>query len=655
MAQQRGIIDNSLSPNVKLRSINIEDCQWTEGFWADRFDQAHKITQPFMWNYFNGKSRQNGLAPQHGRDQSWGNFLIAAGEMEGNFKGRDWQDGDFYKWLEATAFIYANTKDKVLKDQMDNVIPIIGKAQQKDGYISNPISIQGRDRWENYNHHELYNMGHLINAACIHHRVTGELSLLEIAKKAADYLYTVFMQPNEHLSHFGFNPTQIMGLVELYRTTGEQKYLELASQFVKMRGSVPGGTDNNQDRVPLRDEYLAVGHAVCGTYLYCGATDLFAETGDSTLIAALDRIWEDLHHNKLYITGGVSGKHHTLSPRRHVVTECFGDHMSMPNATCSNESCSHTGNAMWNWRLFGLTGEARYMEIIERTLYNAFLAGMGIEGNMWMYTNPLRRYGSEGIFEDDDTMQRWIYRDGYCCPPQLLRTIAKLSGWAYSTSDHGVWVNLYGSNVLETNLSDENLVRLVQKTNYPWSGDVQITIENAPKQLQEINLRIPHWANGTSINVNGESVEGEVLPSSYFKVSRRWKKGDVIQINMPMKPQLIEANPEIEELVNQVAVIRGPIVYCLESPDLGGGVKPADVLIPSDMDLNPVHDPHLLGGVTMLEGKAWYKAANRWKNQLYQPLGEEAIKPIDIRLIPYYAWANRGISYMTVWMNVLWK
>jgi DUF1680 family protein len=655
IAKAGGITNTTSSPYVKLRSVDIDDVKWTQGFWAEKFDLCHKVMVPNMWQ----------LLKDPNISHAYTNFLVAAGLQEGEFKGTWWLDGDFYKWLEAACYVYAVTRDEDLEGLMDKVIEVIGKAQQKDGYIHTSIIVghgtrtartrevhfEGKTgRFGNLHDHELYNMGHLMTAGCIHYRATGKSSLLDIAKKTGDYLYETFRGRDRRLAHFGFNPSNIMGAVELYRTTGDKKYLELAETFADMRGSAPGGTDQNQDRTPLRKETEAVGHAVTANYLYAGAADVYAETGDKSLFSALEKIWENVVLQKMYITGATGALHRGVSLAWDSLHEAYGREYQLPNSTAYNETCANIANAMWNWRMLAITGEARFADIVELVLYNSALSAISVDGKHFFYTNVLRRTKDTPLLSWD-LPTRQPYLSCFCCPPNIVRTVAKVHGWAYSISDKVVWMHLFGNNVLDTALPDGSRLKLIQETDYPWDGKIKITVHNAPsKEKVTMMLRIPGWSKKATLKVNSKTALKDLQPGKYARLSRIWSKGDIIELDLPMPVLLIQANPLVEETRNQVAIKRGPIVYCLESVDLPESVEIYEVVIPHNIKLQPRFDKNLLGGIIALEGKAEVFKEAQWSNQLYQELTLEAPKKIAIRLIPYYAWCNRGTSEMTVWM-----
>jgi len=630
------------SPYLKLKSVDVGSVRWTDGFWAERFELCHRTILPSMRRALEDPSNTAILK----------NFSVAAGLAKGEHRGTNWSDGDCCKWLEALAHVYGVTVDAELDRQLDAWIDIIEKAQEDDGYISTQIQLSDKKRWEKIAHHELYNMGHLMTAACVHGRATGKGRFLKIAARLADYLYGVFQPRPPELAHFGFNPSQIMGLVDLYRATGNPKYLELAGIFVDMRGSQPGGGDQNQDHAPLREETEAVGHAVTATYLYCGAADVYSETGEGALLDALQRLWTDVTARKMYVTGAIGTLHQGVSLRRDPVHESFAMAYKLPSSTAYTETCANIGNAMWNWRMLNISGNAKYADVMEQVIYNSGLSGMSVDGTHFCYTNPLRWYGKDHRLLSHDTPSRWFIHTCYCCPPQVARTIARMHEWVYGLSEAGVWVHLYGGSRLETEWPGGVPLKLVQETDYPWDGRMEITVEAAPEAEFALMLRIPGWSRGAELRVNGEETGEKPASGTYVAVKRKWSVGDTVVLDLPMPVRLIKAHPRAEEIRNQVAVMRGPVVYCLESADLPEGVRVADIHIQRNIVLRPRHHADLLGGVTALEGEACRLPEGNWTETLYQPAEIAKFERVPITLIPYYAWKNRGVTEMTVWMPV---
>ena len=648
MASGGGIIKNQSSPHCKLQSTDLSAVRWTDGFWANQFATCRDVSLPHLYK----------LAADPDMGHALTNMRIAAGLEDGEHAGTNWQDAWLYKWLEAASAVYGITQDDALDKQMDELIDVIAKAQESDGYIATQIQL--RKEWERLDEparHELYTMGHLTTTACIHHRVTGKTNLLDIATKCADYLHDRFKDKPRELAHFPHNPSLIMGGVELYRTTGERRYLDLANALIDMRGMYPGGSDQHQDRVPLREEDSVVGHAVFYTYLYAGAADAYMETGDRSLLDALERLWRDLIDKKMYVHGGCCPLHKGLSIRRGNVWSADPVHEAaslpyhLPNATAYNETCAQVGCFMWNFRMLEITGQARFADIMERTIYNSILSGIGIEGASWFYTNVLRWYGRDHMLLSADDYQRFQPGDPekrrahICCPTNVLRTVAEMHGYLYNLSDDGVWVNHYAGSTL-----DCEAVALTQETDYPLDGAVKIAIDRAPKSPCKIMLRIPGWAEGAEIRINGEAADIDAPTERYAVLERDWTDGDVIELTLPMDVRLVEGHPKIEETRNQVAVFRGPLVYCLESPDLPDEVKVSEIRIPVDAQFTAIHEPDLLHGVTVLEVQAKRSREGDWSGCLYRRLSDEPLDDVTIRLIPYYAWCNRGVSEMTIWL-----
>ncbi|MRI00134.1 glycoside hydrolase family 127 protein [Kriegella sp. EG-1] len=649
----RGIINNTNSPHVKFKSIDLGDCQWTEGFWGDKWRQAEKVMVPYMGDLLKGDVG-------HGLN----NFKIAAGLKEGKHQGEWWHDGDFYKWMEASVYIYAGNKDQTILNDLDEIITIIAKAQRPNGYLSTPAIIDKSIKpFSNRRYHELYNSGHLLTSACIHHRVTGKTNFLDIAVKHANYLYQLFIPITDKLKRFGFNQTQIMGLVELYRTVGDKRYLELAEQFINLRGSYAIVEDSTtegypigdmvQERIPLREETEAVGHAVLALYYYAGAADVYAETGEKALLTALDKLCDNVTQKKMYVTGAVGQTHYGRSSRLDKIEEGFIDEYMMPNMTAYNETCANICNAMFNYRMLTLTGNSQHGDIMELVLHNSGLSGIGINGKDYYYSNPLRKI--EGALDYDkmnvEFAERQPYLYCFCCPPNLVRMIAKSPGWAYSKTENGIAVNLYGGNKLVTTLQDGSAIRLTQKSNYPWDGAVEINIEACKTSSFEILLRIPAWAKGSVLKVNGKLRE-EVSAGNFARINRQWSTGDVITLDMPMQAKFIEGHPRIEEIRNQVAVKRGPVVYTLESADLPENTSITNAYILSSEELKPVHKLDLFGGVTTIKTKL--RIRKDQLNSMYNEVHKPKLETFTTQLIPYYTWSNRGQGEMTVFMPIIW-
>ena len=642
------------SPHAVVRPVPLADVRWTDGFWANRFAVNRERSIPAMWEIMKGTSHKPFLV----------HFLIAAGDVEGDYHGAQWNDGDFYKFLEGVTATYAVTRDPKLLAILDQSIDAIGRAQRADGYIHTPVLIRQRngdvtaEPFQDRHNFEMYNMGHLITAACLHYRVTGDDKFLAVARKTGDFLDETFKEPTPELARNSVCPSHYMAMVELYRVTGEPRYLALAQKFLDMRNlKIADGGDDNQDRMPFVEQREALGHAVRANYLFAGAADLYAENGDEQLLAALEPIWENVVHEKMYITGACGALYDGASPdgsedQSHItrIHQAYGRNYQLPSITAHNETCAAIGNVLWNWRMFRITGEARYVDVLELALYNAVLGGVSLDGVDYFYVNPLRQV------EPLPVKLRWPrtrvpFMTSYCCPPNVLRTIAEVGGFAYSTSEDAVWVNLYGGSTLAMELHGKPL-KLSQTTKYPWEGRVRIVVDECPATEFALKLRIPGWAESATLRINGKPANMKALPGTYAEIRRRWRPGDAVDLDLAVPARLIEANPLVEENRNQVAVQRGPIVYCLESPGLPKGVRVGDVVIPADAELSSHFEPNLLGGVTVIEATALVKPAGDWSGKLYRPLDREREREIHVRFIPYFAWSNRGPSEMSVWVPV---
>lgn len=650
-SQEKALVNNSGSAFTKLQSINMGDVTWTRGFWADRFKVATETMVPNMWAIYNDPKISHAFK----------NFEIAAGLDTGSHSGPSFHDGDYYKTLEAMASLYASTKKPELLPMMDKAIAVIGQSQRADGYIYTKAMIDQRktganNQFQDRLSFEAYNIGHLMTAGCIHYRATGKTTLLDIAKKAGNYLYDFYKTASPTLARNAICPSHYMGVIEMYRTTKDPRYLELAKHLIAIKGKIDDGTDDNQDRIPFLKQTKATGHAVRASYLYAGVADLYLETGDDSLMRSLNLMWDDVNQHKMYVTGGLGSLYDGTSPDGtsynpadvQKIHQAFGRDYQLPNFTAHNETCANIGNVLWNWRMLQITGDAKYADVMELALFNSVLSGISLDGKNFLYTNPLAQSDKLPF------KQRWSKdRVPYialsnCCPPNIVRTIAELSNYLYSVSDKGLYFNLYGGNDLHTKLADGTAVSLKQETNYPWDGKVKITVNQSGNKPYNMFFRIPGWADNTKISVNGKAVAVEYKPGSYAAINRNWKTGDVIELVLPMEAQLIESNPLVEENKNQVAVKRGPVVYCLESTDFQQQ-NIFRAVIPSSIVLKAT--PAVIGGAQLmsLEGEARLIERTDWANTLYHPISKNKVVTA-IKLVPYFAWGNRGHSEMSVWL-----
>lgn len=671
-AQTNGLTDMSRSKFSKVANTELGSVRWTDGFWGDRFVVFESATIPAMWTTWNTPEVSHGFR----------NFEIAAGTCSGEHWGPPFHDGDMYKWLEGVAAVYAVSKNPELDRLMDHVIGYIAKVQREDGYIHTPVIIDENNKgidthradrptvigtktgeehekgaFTNRLNFETYNLGHLMMASIVHYRATGKKTLLDVAVKATDFLCHFYETASAELARNAICPSHYMGVVEMYRATRNPRYLELSKNLIDIRGMVENGTDDNQDRIPFREQKQAMGHAVRANYLYAGVADVYAETGETLLIDNLESIWKDIVTRKMYITGACGALYDGTSPDAtcyqpdsiQKVHQSYGRPYQLPNSTAHNETCANIGNMLFNWRMFQISGDAKYTELVESCYYNSILSGISLDGKKYFYTNPLR------ISHDLPYTLRWPkermeYISCFCCPPNTVRTLCEAQNYAYSVSNEGIWCNMYGGSELNTQLVGGEKVKLIQVSDYPWDGNVQLTIEDAPKKRAfSLYMRIPEWCKNATLAVNGEPITATPAPNTYVRIDRLWKKGDKITLTMPMEAILMESNPLVEETRNQVAIKRGPMVYCLESIDIENGKRIDDILIPADMKLTPKKITIEGSPVVALEGVARLACNTSWDGTLYRPVGK-ADETVRVRLIPYYAWGNRGKTEMTVWM-----
>lgn len=660
------------SKYAKMVNTPLGAVKWTGGFWGERFNVYSNTSLQSMWATWSNPDISHGFR----------NFEIAAGTCEGEHWGPPFHDGDMYKWLEAVAAVYAVNKDPELDALMDKFIEQVVKAQRADGYIHTPVIIEERNKgidthsehrdqtvigtkvgaedekgaFANRLNFETYNLGHLMMAGITHYRATGKRTLFDAAIKATDFLCHFYETASAELARNAICPSHYMGVVEMYRATGNPRYLELSKNLIDIRGMVENGTDDNQDRIPFREQYNAMGHAVRANYLYAGVADVYAETGEAQLMKNLTSIWNDIVNRKMYVTGACGALYDGTSPDGtcyepdsiQKVHQSYGRAYQLPNSTAHNETCANIGNMLFNWRMLESTGDAKYADIVETALYNSVLSGVSLDGKRYFYTNPLR------LSDDFPYTLRWPrerqeYISCFCCPPNTLRTICEAQNYAYTVSENALWCNLYGQSELTTKLGKHDL-EVSQVTGYPYDGKVMLTFRAVPKkQEMALHLRIPAWCDRATVKVNGEAVDVPVKANTYATLNRVWKKGDVVELDMEMRVKLMESNPLVEETRNQVVVKRGPLVYCLEGMDVADGRRIDDVLIPSTIQFTPTEITIDGSKMIALGGEARLMDEASWDNVLYREVGK-ADRTVKIRLIPYFAWGNRGKSEMTVWM-----
>ena len=586
-------------PHRRLAAVPFTDVTFHDAFWTPRLETNRTKTLPhdFLWCERTGRLD---------------NFAKAAKAMKGDHRGAVFNDSDVYKVIEGAAYSLASHPDPVLERTVDDAIYKIAAAQQQDGYLNTYFTVaEPGMRWTNLrDKHELYCAGHLIEAAVAHYRATGKRSLLDVAVRFADHIDKVF-GPNRRCGVPGHEEIEL-ALVKLYQVTGERRYLELAQFFIDARGDRSRRElwgKNHQDHLPVRQQREIVGHAVRAMYLYAGAADLAAYTGDRPLVDAMGRLWRDVVERKMYVTGGIGATN---------VGEAFGDAYQLPNDTAYCETCAGIGLALWAHRLNLMEADAQYADIFERVVYNNVLAGVGMDGTHFFYVNPLASNGRH---------HRQPFFECACCPSNVVRFVPSLPGYVYAVGRDGVFVNLYVAGMAKIFLND-NRVTLAQETKYPWEGDVVLSVEPQKPAEFTIHLRIPGWCRGAKMSVNGQPVALDVN-KGYAHVRRRWQSGDRVRLELPMPVERIAAHPRVKADEGRVALQRGPIVYCFEAVDNSGRAK--DLALPGDPCFNAEYRGNLLGGLTAITG-----------------VGADGRK---VTAVPYDAWDHREPGEMVVWIR----
>jgi DUF1680 family protein len=632
--RDEGILFVDRSPYAKLRNVPVHAVTITEGFWGTRRETNVKKSIPSMEKLLEANGRMN-------------NYLRLAGKSDAQQSGPVYSDSDVYKWTEAVGFQLQSGDPPELRALAEKIIRGIVAVQEANGYL-NTYYVADRakqrmtpetQRWG----HELYNIGHMIQGAIAYYRATGDRTLLDAGIRFVDdYLLASFGPGTDKQPLFSGHPEIELALIELYRTTGDQRHLELAGYILQGddRIKVPRHAYvYHFCGIPFTSRTHLEGHAVRAMYACCGATDYYMETGDQKYWKTLDVLWDDLVSSQMYVTGGVGARSDG---------EAFGDSYELPNFTAYGESCAAIGNMMWNWRMLAATGDAKYADVIERALYNGINSGMSLDGTLYCYRNPLSFDPTGG----DQIRNPWY--DTTCCPPNLERIFASLPGYLYSTSKDGLYLHLYENSQLDWHLEDGTGLKVEQKTSYPWDGAVEISVTPAKSTEFTFYLRIPEWCSSAQVAVNGKSVSG-VRPGQYLAVRRRWSPRDAIHLKFGMTPQVIEANRRVVDDYGRVAVQRGPLVYCLEQLDQPQGVSLYDVSLDLRQDSSSAFhgefDKDLLGGVVVLKHAGAWAEKTSSDGKLYRAYTPTVPKgrQVELKFIPYYAWANRAATPMQVW------
>lgn len=626
----------SLHSGYPIDPVPFTSVRVTDNFWGQRLKASREVTIPLAF----GKCEETGR---------YENFVKAAHPSDTyKVEGFSFDDTDVYKTIEGASYSLQTYPDKKLEKYIDSVLVIVAAAQEPDGYLytartmnpKHPHSWAGKERWEAVENlsHEFYNLGHMVEGAVAYYQATGKRNFLDIAIKYADCVCQAIGDGADQKKLVPGHQIAEMALVKLYLTTGNKKYLDQAKFFLDARGYTSRRDAYSQAHKPVVEQDEAVGHAVRAVYMYSGMADVAAITGDSSYIKAVDKIWDNIVSKKTYITGGIGARH---------TGEAFGNNYELPNLSAYCETCAAIGNVYMNYRLFLLHGDAKYFDVLERTLYNGLISGVSLDGGSFFYPNPLASNGG---------YSRKAWFGCACCPSNISRFIPSLPGYVYAIKENEVYVNLYLSNKAELKVNKKKIV-LEQETGYPWNGDIRLKIAQGSQEFA-MKLRIPGWVRGEvlpsdlyayadnqklsyRVSVNGQEVKSE-LDNGYISIARRWKKGDVIEMHFDMLPRLVKANGKVTDDRGRVAVERGPLVYCAEWADNKFNVH--TVLLNQHPQFRVVEKPELLNGINQITTEAQALS--------YDKAGKLVTKDVVLTLIPYYAWAHRGEGEMDVWLPI---
>jgi DUF1680 family protein len=637
-----GVIDLSRSPFAKLKTVPVSAVNLHDGFWSQRRMTNLNSSIPSMHDEL----------VEHGRMD---NFLRLSGKSSESQKGPVYSDSDIYKWTEAVGFTLQSGDQPALRKTTDTMIHEVVATQEPSGYLNTYFIGDRKPKRMLYETqetgHELYCIGHMLQGAIAYYRATGDRTLLDAGIRFVDnFLLPNYGPGTDQKAIVAGHPEIEMALIELYRTTGKHEYVDLAGYILQGDPRIPlrpGQITYMFCGIPFTSRTKLEGHAVRAMYACCGATDYYLETGDPAYWKTLNALWNDLTEHQLYVTGGVGARE---------AGEAFGDAYELPNARAYGESCAAIGNMMWNWRMLAATGEARFTDMMERALYNGINSGMSLDGRTYCYRNPLAFDpfgGSDDQLSPDGKIRNPWY-DTTCCPPNLERTFASLPGYFYSTSSDGIYIHLYDNSDMSWHLHDGNGLSIQQRTKYPWSGDVKITVSPATPSEFVVYVRIPGWSQSSSVKVNGTPVSG-ARAGEYLAIRRRWSANDTIEMNFDMSTHLLRANPAVSDDLGRVAFQRGPVVYCMErldQPDPRRSINFASYAVQPEGTTTARFAPDILDGVMVLEhpGSVSQSATG---NALYSPsvdIKAEQPIPTTVKLIPYYVWANRDPAAMQVWI-----
>ncbi len=643
----------------KLAMFPLDKIQITDDFWKGYMELVRTHVIPYQWEALN--DRIDGAEPS----RCIQNFRRAAGLEEGGFEGMVFQDSDVYKWLEAVAYSLTWHPDEALEKTADEAIDLIARAQQPDGYLDTYYILNGLDqRFTNLtDNHEMYCMGHMVEAAVAYYHATGKRKLLDVAAAFVNCAYeNLGREPGKKRGYPGHEVAE-MALVALYGITKDKRHLELAKYFIDERGQQPlyfaqekkeSGAEffwkdsyfkyqYYQAGLPVREQDKAEGHAVRAVYLYSGMAEVASATEDQELFEACERLWNNIVEKQMYVTGAIGAT---------AYGESFTFDYDLPNDTVYAETCAAIGLIFFARRMFEITKDSRYADVMERALYNGVISGMSLDGTKFFYVNPLEVV-PEASQKDFNKMHVKVERQKWfgcaCCPPNVARLLASIGGYAYEVSEDSIYMNLFLGGDMEAVLNGKEN-RFHVETHYPWDGEVTVQVENAQDSEFLLALRIPGWCRDWSLQVNGQD-QNAAVEKGYACLRRTFQNGDQIRLQLSMPVTLVEANPRVREDIGKVAVMRGPVVYCLEEADNGDQLQ--QLYLQEQPEFQVQYEKELLKGVVTLTAKGKRVSEKQWDDRiLYQPYTGKSYEEQTLKFIPYYAWTNRKPGEMLVWVRI---
>ncbi|WP_130858853.1 glycoside hydrolase family 127 protein [Gracilibacillus phocaeensis] len=638
---------NQIHP-IKLDNVTIQDAFWTK--WQRLIKES---IIPYQWRALNDQ------IPGAEPSRTITNFEIAAGRVEGKHYGMVFQDSDLYKWMETVAFSLQLERDPEWESIMDQVVELIGEAQEEDGYLNTYFTVNHPDKkWTNLkDDHELYCIGHLIEAAVAYYQATGKDQIIAIVNRAVDHIAEVIGNGEGQIAGYPGHPEIELALMKLYRVTNDDKHLQLCRFFIEERGKrnpqhffdeeckargVETGKDYTyyQAHKPIHEQTTAEGHAVRAVYLYSGMADLATELQDQDLLDISRTLWENTVNKRMYITGGIGSSS---------FEERFTVDYDLPNDRAYTETCASVAMIMWAQRMVQIEADADYTDVLERVLYNGALSGIALDGQSYFYVNPLEVWPHTANYRQDmDTImpvrQPWF--GCACCPPNIARLLASLGQYVYSANEEELYVHLYISGETEC-VMNGSTTKVMQQSNYPWDGNIDVEIATEQPNSFTLALRLPGWCRNYDLRVNGESIAAP-MEKGYLIINRVWNQGDQITLALDMPVEVVRSHPNVRANAGKIALQRGPIVYCLEEKDNGANLQ--DLQVDSNQIFKIKKEDELLGGVVVVEGIGKQTDQREIPSTLYSTVKAPLVEK-EIRAIPYYAWSNRGENEMTVWIR----